>query len=192
MEEAIRTAVSNYNDLALRACSDEAAFTELYNLTIDEIFRFVMKRVGHRETAEDVTSDIFRKVFLHLKEYTPTKASFRTWMYRIATNAIVDYYRIHRNENKPSVVDLEETAHLASDSPSPHDLVLADDQKAMVQKCLAELKADHQKVLHLKYIEGFGNQEIAEILDISSNNVGVLLHRALKAAKKVLQPTATL
>lgn len=186
MEEAKETDVSHANDLAKRAANDEAAFTELYNLYLDEIFRFIMKRVGHRETAEDIVSDIFRKVFLHLKEYTPKKASFRTWLYRIATNTLVDYYRVHRNENKPSVVDLEEVKHLASDNPSPHDIALTEDQKTTVQNCLGELQETHQKVLHLKYIEGFGNQEIAEMLDISPNHVGVLVHRALKAAKAQL------
>lgn len=189
MQEDKHSDVEDHSELALRAASDEAAFTELYNLYIDQIFRFVMKRVGHRETSEDIVSDVFRKVFLHLKDYNPKKASFRTWLYRIATNTLVDYYRVHRNKNKPSVVDLEEVAHLASGNPSPHEMVLDDDQKTTVQNCLGQLQETHQKVLHLKYIEGFGNQEIAEMLDISPNNVGVLVHRALKAAKAQLTAT---
>lgn len=180
-----------HNDLARRACTDEAAFTELYTIYIEQIFPFVMKRVGHRETCEDIVSDVFRKVFLHLRAFNPKKSSFRTWIFRIATNTVIDHYRVNRNERKPSFVDRDELALYPSDDDSPHDLVLAEDQKASIRSCLTQLPKRDEEVLTLRYIQDLSNQEIADILEISPNHVGVLLHRALKKMKGILEPTTS-
>lgn len=178
--------MDDHSALAVRAATDERAFAELYALYIDQLYGFVMKRVGHPETTEDIVADIFRKVFLNLQGFTAEKASFRTWMYRIATNTIIDHYRVNRNENKPVIVDLEEALALA-DQASTDDLVLSQEQKHAVQQCINQLPEKAQKIVQLKFFDDCSHQEIGEILGITPGNVGVQVHRAVKQLKTIIE-----
>lgn len=180
----------DHNELAIKASTDEQAFTELYELYIDLIFAFVMKRIGHKETAEDLVSEIFRKVFLNLNSYNPEKASFRTWIFRITNNTLIDYYRVTRNPNKPENVDIDEVIGLSSTEVSPHDIVLSHEQQEYMRGCLGQLPPKQQSILQLKFYDGYSNQEIAEIMKISTSNVGVLIHRALKKTKTIIEQSS--
>ncbi|MFH1426173.1 MAG: RNA polymerase sigma factor [Candidatus Kerfeldbacteria bacterium] len=173
----------DHNALAERACSDEMAFAQLYNAYIDQIYGFVMKRIGHPETSEDLVSEIFRKVFTNLEAFDSSKASFRTWLYRIANNTIIDHYRVTRNPNKPAVVDIDSIQDLASQTRTPEEIVLNSDEREFMQACINELPEKQQKVVQLKYIEGFSHEEIAEVMGMTPNNIGVISHRALKKMK---------
>lgn len=177
----------NHNALAIKARSDESAFTELYSAHIDQIFGFVMKRIGHKETCEDIVSEVFRKVFLHLETYDPKKASFRVWLYRIATNTLTDHYRSQRNPTKGSVVDIDDVHDIRDEDASPHSDLLSQEQKDIVRAGINALPENYQKILQLKFFEDLPNQEIAAILEINPNNVGVLIHRAQKKLKGILE-----
>lgn len=174
-----------HNQLAVRAKTDEAAFTQLYHLYIKEIYGFVFRRVGHRETAEDLVSDIFHKMLAHLPNYNPNKAGFRTWLYRIANTMLIDHYRVHHNPNRPGLVHLDEereedAAEPALDHGPQKEISLA------VRQSVATLPPRDRQIVEMRYFEGFSNQEIAEILDLSANHVGVLLYRSLQQLKQRL------
>src|ERR1051326_1164607 len=81
---------------------EQAAFTELYNLYFKKIYRFIYFRVSHKEVAEDLSEDVFVKVFSKLSSLS-SDASFEGWLYQIARNTVIDYYR-----DKKILVDLEE------------------------------------------------------------------------------------
>ncbi len=169
-----------HNALAARARTDEQAFSELYGLYLDPIYRFILKRTGHVQTAEDLTSDIFHKVFLHLKSFDPHKASFRTWIYQIASNRIIDYWRI---EGKKKTEDIEEL-QIVNENDNPARDIINEEEKRRIQSLLTVLPEKQQKVVTLKYFSELSYEEIADVMKISSNNVGVLLHRALKTLSK--------
>lgn len=176
----------NHNELAQKAKTDESAFTELYNIYIDQIFGFVKRRVNHTETAEDLVSDVFRKVFLNLNRFDPDKAAFRTWIYSITSNTLVDYYRSSKNPVKSETIDIEEIFDLRSKEQTPHELALSVEQKEFVQGCVSNLPKKYQKIVQLKYFAEYSNEEIAEVMDLSVNNVRVILHRALKKLKPLI------
>ncbi len=177
----------DHNELAERARTDEQAFAELYELYIDMIYGFVMKRVGHTETTEDIVSDIFRKVFLHLDGFDSSKASFKTWVFQIANNTLIDFYRVHRNVNKPDNVDIDEVVQLCSQEQTPDELVLSHEQQEYIRQCLMQLQPKQQTIVQMKYFDGYSNKEIAECMKMSANAVGVQLHRSLKKMKTIIE-----
>ncbi len=181
---------SNHDELAVRARTQEQAFTELYSAYLDPIYAFVMKRVGHKETTEDLVSDIFRKVFLHLNNFDPTKASFRTWIYRISTNTLIDYFRSTKNAAHVSHADLEEVFDVKDQAENPHELQLSTEQKTAVHQLVTKLPERYQQVIQLKYFSECSNQQISEILNLSANNVGVLVHRGLEKLRELSLKTA--
>src|SRR5580693_8433051 len=74
---------------------EETAFSQLYDLYFEKIYRFTFFRVSHKEVAEDLTEDVFIKAFASLNALTQT-ASFEAWLYQIARRKVIDYYRSKR------------------------------------------------------------------------------------------------
>lgn len=171
--------------LARRALSDEQAFAELYHLLMNEVYGFVIKRVGHRETAEDLVADIFRKVFCHLANFAPEKGHFRTWMYRIATNTLIDHYRVHHHPDKPAPIDLHEAHNMQSAENIVAVLEKKDDHD-MMRRHLDGLPPKQRMMVTLRYFDEYSNKEIAEFLGMSETHVAVTLHRALRRLRHTL------
>ena len=155
------------------------AFSELYDHYLPKIYRYVLNRVGNKEVAEDLTSKIFLKALQNLDRFEYT-ISFSSWIYRIAHNTVIDFYRT----NRKYVVSIESIEYLLkSDSKTERPAEQADLSRKMLS-LLKQLPKSYQEVLSLRFFEEQSNEEIAEILDCSTNNVGVKIHRALKAFRK--------
>jgi RNA polymerase sigma-70 factor (ECF subfamily) len=164
--------------LAERAKTDDAAFTKLYEFYLPRVYGYVCRRVGDRATAEDLTSQAFLNAVAALPKYRPT-APFGAWLFRIATNVLIDHYRVlGRRPNEA----LEAAEGLADRRP---DAAAEADRKAereRLERVLALLPERERRLLTLKYFSELSNVEIAEAEGLKPNHVGVLLHRALKNA----------
>jgi RNA polymerase sigma-70 factor (ECF subfamily) len=171
-------------DLIERAKTDSDAFEELYDDYFPHIYGFIFKRTGQRETAEDIVSVIFIKVFTCLNQYKEKKCSFKSWVYTIALNTLIDHYRKHSVKNE---VVVEEFPEIIDDRQDQVQGLISTEDQRMVREVLKKLPVAYQKILNLKFFSELSNREISEILAISPNHVGVLLYRALKKFKKVYQ-----
>ena len=182
--------IENEAEIVLQAVTDDRAFEILYNQYFPKIFGYIYKRVGHKEIAEDIVSATFMKVFTSLKEYKPGdyEYSFSAWIFKIATNKLIDHYRKKGRNPDPSNIDDLPEPNDPSQDPSKNAQFSYD--RAMVQKIMVKLPEKYQKVLYLKYFAELDNIEIANTLGISANNVGVLLHRALKKFQEIHQKYA--
>lgn len=154
---------------------DAEAFGELFDLYNESIFRYVMLRSGSREDAEDITSSAFERL-LEASIEKPIR-NIRPFLFKIARNLLIDYYRLQKRQSLP--LEYAESVTAAQAPVDPHE------QKALV-KALANLPEDYQEALILHYIEDLNAGEIAQIMEKSSGATRVLLHRAKKALKKEL------
>lgn len=173
-------------ELAIRAKTDDDAFSQLYNHYLPLIYGFIHKRVGNQAEAEDLTSQTFLKVVSHIKNFDPNeaRASFKSWLYRIATNTIIDYYRTHHQ-----TADIENHTDIAEQSASPVEESVHGERREEVLSVIRLLPEKYQSILNLKFFSDLSNVEIATSLRITENNVGVLLHRALKAFQNLYNKT---
>lgn len=171
-----------------RAKTDEQAFAELYNRYFSELYGFMMKRIGNREVVEDLVSDLFLKVFTRLSSYTPRSTSFRSWLYRVATNLLIDYTRKASVRYEKTVVEFPEIHDVAANEEEKY---ARSEEGVKVRAVLERLSERYQTVLHLKFFAELSNQEIAEALSESPNTIGVTLHRALKKFEEVYQTYAS-
>lgn len=146
------------------------------------VFRYVRFRVATREAAEDVTSEVFMKALRSLHRYDETRASPRTWLLRIARNAVTDHLRALRRRGSLHV-SLDRVPDLVSNLPSQEARVVKQERIQRLLNGSQTLRKADQEILSLRYGAGFTNGEIAEHLDISNNAVAVRLHRALKRLK---------
>lgn len=144
----------------------------------ETVYRYVRFRVATRESAEDITSEVFLKALRALHRYDSRRASPRTWLIRIARNAVTDHLRALRRRGSLHV-SLDRAPDLVSQTPSQEERILREEQVSRLLNAAATLRETDQEVLSLRYGAGMRNAEIAATLNTSSNVVAVRIHRAL-------------
>lgn len=149
------------------------------------VFRYVRFRVATREVAEDVTSEVFMKALRSLRRYDPSRAAPRTWLLRIARNAVTDHLRALKRRGSLHV-SLDRIPDLVADIPSQEARVLKQERIQTLLNGSQTLRKSDQEILSLRYGSGLSNGEIADHLGVSNNAVAVRLHRALKRLKSAV------
>ena len=149
------------------------------------VYRYVRFRLATREAAEDVTSEVFMKALRALDRYDPNRASPRTWLLRIARNAVTDHLRSLRRRSSLHV-SLDRVPDLVADVPTQEERVLREERIEMILNANRSLRPADQEILSLRYGAGLDNQEIADALNISGNAVAVRVHRALARLKETI------
>lgn len=165
--------------LVSEAVSSPEALEELCDLYIPKIYGYVLKRVGKVPEAEDITSTVFEKVLVNLRSFDGNKASFSTWIYRIAMNCITDYYRVRGRKKELSIEDDPSSRALTADS----GLERLDTYMVLVEM-LRELPSKYQEALTLRYFGGMSVLEVAEVLDISETAASKRILRGLDRLRK--------
>jgi RNA polymerase sigma-70 factor (ECF subfamily) len=170
-----------------RSLPDE--FAKWYEDHRGSVYRYVRFRVASRETAEDITSDVFLKALRSQSRYDPSLASPCTWLLRIARNTLLDHFRGLRRRGSLHV-SLDRAHDLAAEGPSQEERMLREERIQALLNASHTLRAGDQEILSLRYGAGLMNPEIAESLGISANAVAVRLHRALQRLKDAVDEQA--
>lgn len=179
--------VDHYLLYRVRAKRDAEAFGRLYDQYVTSIYRFVYLKVPTREIAEDVTSETFLRFWQAVLDAQDI-LNIRAYLYRIARNLVVDYYRKQDStEPIPAGVtfsDENTSSHIEgelSDRSREKRMIEARADLQIVLERIGRLKEDYQDVLKLRLIDGLAFGDIAKIIGKSTGNVRVIYHRALKA-----------
>jgi RNA polymerase sigma-70 factor (ECF subfamily) len=151
-------------------------FGRLYEIYLPKIYQYARYRVAGKETAEDLTSDIFNKALDGFKRFDPGKASFGTWIFSIARNTIIDYYRKHAKESIVRNTEPENSLSL----DSPEEKLSRSEEIARLRECILKLNDNEQELISLKFSGGITNREIARVTGLSESNVGTILCRAIR------------
>jgi RNA polymerase sigma-70 factor (ECF subfamily) len=167
--------------LVIKAQQSLEAFDALYEYYLPKIYGYVFNRTGNKEITEDIVSQTFITAMLNLKKYKDKGVGFGAWLYRIAHNTFVDYFR--KNKGKAQMLD-ENSAELMQKEINEYEQI---ENNIVVRKALLKIPEQYQQILSLKYFEEFDNQEISEIIGCKKETLAVKLHRSLEALKKVLE-----
>ncbi len=158
---------------------DSQAFSLLYRLYINRIFAFCLVRIRAKLDAEDVTEKVFIKALRAIKDFRQD-SSFATWIYAIARNEIKDFYRQRHDINLP--IYLLESLE---DKHNVDDAGLINQTKQRVNRILSKLIEKDQTILKLRFIQGLGNKDAADMLGISEANAKIRTYRAIRNAKAI-------
>lgn len=161
---------------------DSDAFGGLYDQYVRQIYRFVFFKVGSKEEAEDITSDVFLKAWNYLNEKKEIN-SFSGLLYRIARNSIIDLYR--SRSAKPESVSTENID--VADSGAWYAEIGDKMEAGRITGSLKKLKQEYQEVITLRYVDELEISEIAEITGKGNIAVRVTLHRAIKKLKEIVE-----
>jgi RNA polymerase sigma-70 factor (ECF subfamily) len=174
----------DWNAIAQQAVADDEAFDELYEHFFPKIYNLIYARVKNAATADDIVSDVFIKMVEHLAEFDSSKASFATWLSRIATRTLTDYYRWQSYRQNVEWDDVFSPA--IDEKERPEGQLLIKEGKRELLLALGKLGEREQRIIELKYWGDMNNKEIAEVLGISPANVGVILFRAMGSLRKLM------
>jgi len=169
------------NDIALEtleraAKGDIAAFEEVYKAASPFVYNVALRITCHDEDAQEVTQDVFMKIYHNLKDFRFASA-FKTWVYRIAVNMAINHYRKHAKEKQSRVHNEYILDSTPSDS-STDEKALQGDCEAQLNALLNVLTPEHRACLVLREIEGLNYQQMATTLKIPVNTVRSRLKRA--------------
>lgn len=173
-----------YNALAEKAKYDQESFSELYDYFFPRVYSYIFAKVKNNDTADDIISTTFEKVFLHLKDYDSEKGAFSTWIFRIAINEMTTFYR---KQTASKETTWEEFFDPADKRATPEQQVVSKEGDRYLLCALEKLPDRERKIVSMKYFMGISNKEIAEALDMTATNVGVVLHRTLGKLKDILE-----
>lgn len=163
----------------------QRSFEKLFEHFFERIYRYVSFRVHEREV-EDLVSDVFLKVVQHLERYSPgEKAGFNAWIFRIAHNTVIDFYRVQKNTSPLESEDGEEMFFIPDPNETPDEKTNQILEAQKLREALKEINPSYREILELKYLEGFSNREIAEITGKTEGNIRIIQLRGLKTLKEV-------
>lgn len=155
-------------------------FIECYDKYSDAIFRHCYFRLFDRELAVDMMQETFLKTWEYLAEGHKVD-NLRAFLYRVATNLIIDY---SRRRKEMSLEMLQDEGF--EPSFREQDRIDSNLEIQRILECLRQLEPQYQEVVLMRYIEDLSPQEIAAILGESENVVSVRIHRGIKKLREVL------
>jgi RNA polymerase sigma-70 factor (ECF subfamily) len=154
---------------------------EVFSRYLDPVYRFVYSRVGNREDAEDLTSEVFLKASRQL-DSSRAEASVAQWLFTVARTVLADHWR--RYYRAGATLPLDEGR--AGDIPDEGQGAVPSERSAqLVERVLEALPERYRRVLELRFLKGYSIQETAQEMGVTPENVKVIQHRALAKAVQV-------
>ncbi|MFC0273512.1 RNA polymerase sigma factor [Metabacillus herbersteinensis] len=156
---------------------------DLYQQYHSEIFRYLFKRVRHKETAQDLAQETFLKAFNGLASFKG-QSSVKTWLYTIAHNSFINWYRKEMNYTYNSIDNFSFINENADQNPEEY--LAKKVRQEQVMDTIYQLKEDFQHVIILREFQELSYQEISEVLGWKISKVKTSLHRAKLEFRKTL------
>lgn len=169
---------------------DQAAFAALVEANQAMVYSLAYRMTGNSEDAADLTQEAFLNAWRGLSKFGG-QAAFSTWLYRLASNACIDFLRREKRRSALSMTledgdDEERQADLPDQRWSPERELERKEARQALQEGLAALSPEHREVLLLRETEGLSYQEISQALDLEEGTVKSRIARARTALRDFL------
>ncbi|MEE8413081.1 MAG: ECF subfamily RNA polymerase sigma factor, BldN family [Dehalococcoidales bacterium] len=164
---------------------DQQAFTELYEAYFDKIYRYIVLKIGDRTEAEDMTQQVFLKALQSISSFKWKGVPFSAWLYRIAHNQVVDYFR--KKTKRPST-PLDDSLNISDGKKesNPQSMVEHSFSIEQVVSATQRLTEAQHEVISLRFTSELSIAEVARIMGKSQGAVKALQHSAIAALRKTL------
>jgi RNA polymerase sigma-70 factor (ECF subfamily) len=184
--------LSEEKELVRQAQRAPDAFAKLYDHYYPKIFGYILRRTANLEVAQDITSETFLKALGKLWQFRWRSVSFSSWLYKIASNEINQYYRRAEYRKSISMEELEEQGFELRSHHDPESELMEAQEKLQqhqdfleIQERITRLPAKYQEVIALRFFEKKQINEIAQILAKREGTIKSLLHRAIQRLREV-------
>lgn len=175
-------AEDHLKELGLRAIDgDRRAYGRIFRECHEEIYDYIIRKVGNRSDAEDLTMQVFARGLKAIGTYEERGFSIRPWLYKIAHNAVVDYLRMQKHD-----VDIEEViSGLVDEADIAEEMLTREDLKSIYQE-IYSLPEAQAEVLILRFLRDLSISETAMVLDKKEVTVRALQFKGIKNLRRKL------
>ncbi len=163
---------------------EASAIGRLYDRHRESIFRYLWVRLDDRQLAEDLTGDVFMRMLDALPRYRLQGLPFRAWLYRIAHNLLIDYFR-KMNHQATVPIDTVEEHGTNDDLDRTIEKMLETER---LQAALVSLEPTQCEVVILRFLAGLSLRETAQTLGKTEAAIKALQHRGLSGMRRALEP----
>lgn len=160
---------------------DQEALGEIYDIYSPKLYAYAYRLLGDVQSSEECVAETYYRFLQSLRGGSGPHTFLKAYLYRIAHNWIIDYYR-----RKP-VADAFLPDRLAEEGPGPEKLASQNMEQEQIRAALLQLTPDQRQVVLLKFYEGWDNDVIAEMLQKPVGSIKSLQHRALGALRRSLR-----
>jgi RNA polymerase sigma-70 factor (ECF subfamily) len=161
---------------------DPNAVAELYRLHSPAVFRYCYFRVQDRETAEDLTGEVFVKMVEGLPRYQERGVPITAWLFRIAHDRVVDHHRRWVHRQTDPISDGLETTEAGTEAQA-----LESSEREHVWKLIGTLTEEQRTVIQMRFVEGLSLEDCAHALGKTTGAIKALQHRALRQLAQKLE-----
>ena len=170
---------------------DEAAWQTIVRTHRRKVFNIAYKFVGNVDEAEDLSQEVFIKVFRSLGTFD-RRANFQTWLYSVTRNLCIDHYRALRKEREAMNRDLDiDVLAPASHDRNPHQLLESQDQAALLRRALDRLPEAMRTAVVLRDLQELSYEDIARTLDLPDGTVKSRISRGRAELARQIQAVRT-
>jgi RNA polymerase sigma factor (sigma-70 family) len=171
---------------------DDGALSALYDRHSRLVYSVALQLSGSQGQAEEVTLDVFTRVWEKASTYDPARAKVQTWLVSMARNRSIDLLRRANVRPDAHSVDLDDVAYqLEANDDSPEQAVVKGLQAGRVRAALAELPDEQQQVILLAYYQGYTQRQIADALALPLGTVKTRVRLAMKKLRALLAEEQT-
>jgi RNA polymerase sigma-70 factor (ECF subfamily) len=181
--------------VAQARAGDSGAFRVLVERHSRHLFRLAYRMTGHQEDAEDVVQETFLRAYRQLSKFDE-RASFGTWLYRIAANCALDLIRVRKRRSERQEAVIEEGSadpiqSLPDAAPTPDRLAMSGEVERKVASVLNELSEMERTAFVLRHYEGMCIDDIGRTLGVQPNAAKHSIFRAVQKLRRALEPLVT-
>lgn len=165
------------------AQADPSKFSVLFEKYLDQIYNYIFHRIGDQNLTEDLTSEVFLKALENIQSFSWQGYPFSSWLYKIASNEVNQYYREHY---KRTTISLHKINNNLSHNPDFLAHLTQKEKKEQVINLVASLPENQQEAITLRFSENLSYKEIGKIMGKKSNAVRQLVYRALENLRDLI------
>lgn len=161
-------------------------FAPLYDKYYKQIFNYLYQRMDDKDTAFDLTGQVFLKALTNLSNYQFKGVPFASWLYRIAHNEMMQLFRSTKDKRAINA-DISDLRYICEENEEP----FFEEYIPAIKKLIQELKEEELQMVELRFFEKRAFKDIAEIMDITEVNAKVRMYRIIEKLKKQLSKLKT-
>lgn len=168
---------------------DQSAWEELLRRHTTRLYQLFYRFTGNRQETEDLTQDLFLRVYQTLRSYRASEGSFKTWVTSVGRNLLIDHYRRARHDRQTSSLD-DEASHVserATPRPNPERLARQTELGRHVERALLELRPELREAVILRDLQQLEYREIQQILGVPEGTVKSRINRGRIELARTLQ-----
>jgi RNA polymerase sigma-70 factor (ECF subfamily) len=174
---------------------DSGAWAELVRCHHRRVYGLCYRFTGSSADAEDLTQDVFLKIYSNLASFDTTRGSLQVWITTMTRNLLVDNFRRTKNQRATGSLDdgwdqteeLKPIDRLVSHSPSPHEMAAKKELEKMVQAALAHVSVELREAVILRDLQDMDYKEIAQVLGIPEGTVKSRISRGRAELARLLE-----